>query len=276
MIKQIFFGNDVKELIKMYEYGFSEDAIARLFGCSRKAISNKLNENCVLRRSPNRDYKINENVFDGELNEEKEYWLGIMITDGNVEKRGNRINYGCSIKDEEHLYKFKGFLSSNSPIYHTHQKDGRIFCSVGVSSKKIKTDIAKYGIVPRKTPIAHAVDSLKDSRHFWRGCIDGDGHVCFYKNRNCSTYTQEMNITGSPCLTQQFSDFIFRKLGFVGRVEKHGDNGYKRTVFYCEKAFQVLKYLYDNNTISMDRKYNEYLKMVEYRKLRGLPDLKTS
>jgi hypothetical protein len=39
--------------------------------------------------------------------EEQFYWLGFLYADGNISHTGNRLEVRLSIKDIEHLEKFK-------------------------------------------------------------------------------------------------------------------------------------------------------------------------
>ena len=54
--------------------------------------------------------RLNENCFDSMNSEAQFYWLGFMYADGNISKEGNRIEMRLSIKDIDHLEKFRAFL----------------------------------------------------------------------------------------------------------------------------------------------------------------------
>lgn len=71
--------------------------------------------------------------------------------------------------------------------------------------KPIAAELAKYGVVPRKSRIACA-KFVQGSRHFWRGVIDGDGHLGIRPQK--SRPYAGLALSGSKLLMEQFAEFV--------------------------------------------------------------------
>ena len=94
---------------------------------------------------------MNEHFFK-EINcEENAYFLGLLISDGNVFKDGTgrqaSISITLDLKDEYMLQKFKNVLSANTSISY----DGRGCGQIAVRSNIMAEDLAKYGVIPKKS-----------------------------------------------------------------------------------------------------------------------------
>ena len=120
-----------------------------------------------------RQYKLNEDYFGKICTEEKAYWLGFILADGCVQSNYNGISIELQKKDKEHLKKFLRSLKANYPLVKT----GCGF-SVAIFSKKMKQDLIKLGVTPRKAQTTKPIRVRKNlQRYFWRGVFDGDGSI---------------------------------------------------------------------------------------------------
>lgn len=116
------------------------------------------------------------------LTPESAYWVGFLMADGYI----NRCKKGApdvalclSIKDKEHVYKFKGFLHSDRAVSFSK---GRYPTAIfSVSSESLVTRLEQLGVTTHKTFTARVDEKLADNPHFWRGLIDGDG--CLHKHK---------------------------------------------------------------------------------------------
>lgn len=132
------------------------------------------------------NYKIIncDECFFEQLNNTSLYWLGFLMADGCVHK--NTIRLSLSIKDIDHVKKFKNDIKSDVKISivknflnkkNKKWKDVDVV-SFGLTSKKIVNDVKKFGLIPNKTFKTKFVNAIK--RHpnvhiFCRGYFDGDG-----------------------------------------------------------------------------------------------------
>ena len=103
-------------VVEMYlsnDYKMSE--ICSYFGVSKMKIRTVL-KNKNIESKTSKKYSYNENVFENIDNEESAYWLGFLYADGYVryrEKYGSELRLKLSVRDKDHLLKFKKFITSD-------------------------------------------------------------------------------------------------------------------------------------------------------------------
>jgi hypothetical protein len=114
----------------------------------------------------------------------------------------------------------------------------------------------KFGVVPRKTLIAKVI-GLQQDRHFWRGVVGGDGWI---GNRN-GIDGDNMIVIGSYNLLCQFRDFIRRHIPGSSVTLKQEGN-YWRLFVYSYTARMLAELLYDNSSISLNRKLEKARRML--------------
>ena len=186
-----------QEMIKAYEDGASLASLSRQTGLSTYKIKKILQNNSVKIRTRfeqtvftnmSRGKQINHNYFD-ELNNEKVYYLGFLAADGCVRPNRNEIKIGLSAIDREWLEEFKLKLNSEREIEDYITNKGFAVSELKFSSLKIKTELAKYSIVPNKTYLGITMKNIPDKYKlaFIKGYFDGDGCFVFNKNtKQCS------------------------------------------------------------------------------------------
>ena len=222
--------------------------LAAELGCIGKTIR-KSRRRQGLDELPRKVPIHNESAFS-PLTPEGEYWIGFLLADGCVTGPNNNIVY-ILLKhtDEAHLYSFKTFVGADHPVHRYGNRS-----SIRFASSKIAADIARYGIVPRKTFIAKALNGVEKSRHFWRGVVDGDG--CLGINRRTvrgKTYSYpRLELCGSEELMWQFYKFVTdfttmkrswpRPMGSIFRITIHAP------------AQDVIGFLYKDCSIALSRK----------------------
>ena len=198
------------EAAARYASGVSANRIARAMKCSVGFVLNAARANGVTIRPPEERHTmhtLNEAAFDVET-DEAAYWVGMLITDGNVSRRGHYVSLGLQERDRAHVEAFRRFLGSSHKISRTPARTNRQGKRSGpqvrlsVASRRLCSALGRYGVVPAKTHSAQVV-GLEWSAAFWRGAVDGDGWVSVTKNG----YPQ-IGLVGSRQLTTQFLDFI--------------------------------------------------------------------
>ena len=156
-----------------------------------------------------RKYKFNESSFE-ELNSDSAYWLGVLFADGYINwNTFSSPQTVLSLKDFDHLVKFKDFLESDftilKQIHRSRVKlDGLhpVTYRININSSKIANDIKKYGF-----ELELPTEELRFNRDFWRGVIDGDGSIYFSTDRN--KYERiNLSLVGSKNLLNCFSLFV--------------------------------------------------------------------
>ena len=154
---------------------------------------------------------LNEAVFD-VITEESAYWVGFLMADGNISYKRERPIIALHLKETDlpHLEKFRMFLGSSHKIGHyVNKRFGNSSCSLSFSSERIATRLAEYGVVVRKCFVGKSI-GLQDSKHFWRGVIDGDGHLEIYLRKTLLETVRSIpyiSLTGNLHVCLQFKTF---------------------------------------------------------------------
>lgn len=247
------------------------------FNCSPEGVANILY---------NSGYKINELIRyfcnDDLFKEETEksfYWAGFLAADGcvKISKKGHHsLSLGLSLKDKNHVEKFKNDINFDGKIHDFIVKSNKrnknwndsFKSELTISSKIIFDDLAKFNIVPRKSLIYTFPEWLVDHplvNHFMRGYFDGDGS--FYKmlGKNKKTEQEYFSLRGTSefltvfrSILEKYCDIKIREKPIrinsnIGVLE-YGGNGI---------LLQIRGFLSKDMTIYLDRKWDEYVKDIK-------------
>lgn len=219
-------------------------------------------------------YYFNKNYFDIIDNSEKAYWLGFIWADGYVckrERKGNYIEYDFKLSlsriDTDHLEKFKKCLNSNHNILF-YRKNTSSFCPQNEEARlsicnKYFGEILyeKYGISPFRTDFSKIIEQVPEKFYIdlIRGLFDGDGSFSKYKWNNY----QKLNVIFGG--TESVLRFIENQISpnsthKLYHRHKQGDKEW-RTLNYSgvQQGLKILKLLYENSSIYLNRKYQKYL-----------------
>ena len=219
-------------------------------------------------------YTYDLNYFKKIDSQEKAYWLGFLYADGSINTfyddkklRSMTLELGLSIKDKEHLVKFKESLKSDIPIFNKINKlKGKEYSSVRIqlNSTEICNDLCDLGCVPRKTyilrlPSENIVPKIY-MRDFLRGFFDGDG--CLHTSIMGNKPHIVTNITGTSDMLQDISDFLLNNKIIRTRPsiskDKRRENTYRFYIYGTDTNKEFLDYLYKDSKIYLDRKYQHY------------------
>lgn len=102
------------------------------------------------------------------------------MADGSVSD-GGTIRLVLNSRDNVQLRRFYAFMGCpDRPL----SRSGTT-CSVAtVTSREVATDLAKWGIVPRKTYVNPNIpETLAKNAAFWLGLLDGDGTITARRGR---------------------------------------------------------------------------------------------
>lgn len=244
--------------LEMYNSGVAQVVIEKQLGFTRKTLRELFKSSSSHYRDKSEQHflrygtEIDEDVFD-LLTPESLYWLGMIYSDGNINSLNNkRWDYGVNLTlhtdDILHLEKFRSFLKTNRKI-----SKGNGNCSrVRINSKKIHNRLKELWITPAKSCTIKPHPDLKISKDFWRGVIDGDGGVYFYRNRN----TKEIFLCGTLETIFDFSIFCSANLGIKEKYPSKciGKNLYQ-IHYYSKDAIKIANLLYKDAPVYLERKY---------------------
>lgn len=189
--------------------------------------------------------------------EELAYVIGFFLADGDITDPNKHKRYAVRINstDKDIIDKIvciSGYTGSvseyrktslNKTIYRitfSGYKIWKFFNSLGFDNKKSKT-----AVFPKDIPICLM-------NHFIRGIFDGDGSI-----RLKHTMYPTMDITGTKPVVSSIGS-IFECYSELFKC-KNAKNTW-RIVYHAENALSFLRYLYNNSTIYMQRKYLLYKK----------------
>lgn len=230
--------------------------ISRKYKIGKWTVYNILFKNNIKIRTKgeNRTYNLDEKVFDS-LTEETAYWIGFLMGDGSITKSKGRyrISVELNSSDVGHLNKLKAYLKSEHPLRNRISKNT---VKIEFNSEIIANRLSKFGIIQNKSSLNTGINFLEKDKDFWRGLIDADGSLGVYNNE------PRLALCGTEKLMSQFADFVRSHItNYKGGVHKH-NNIYRVTLGKSATKI-IVKILYENCTIALDRKLKIANKIIE-------------
>jgi hypothetical protein len=238
-------------IINKYREGHSCQEIANDLNVTFHTISNILEKYGIRRNNRYKNKSLNIDYFSKIDTYDKAYFLGFLITDGNIS--GNAVRLSLSIKDKDILNIFKSKLNSSNKLYYRKSKPEVIISN---KSNKMVNDLALYGVIPNKTGKEYipSIDTNLIS-HLFRGLLDGDGWI--------SSKSHQLGFCGSKICVTQFRDFLVKTLN-VYNVAVLQTQPHLWQVSWASKRdiIHICEYIYaDKKDCFLDRKYQEFLKI---------------
>lgn len=250
---------DEEKIIELYRGGKTAREILPLF--ANKVKSENTIMSIVKQAGINRGNGVQTdadvNYFETIDTEEKAYFLGLFLSDGNVHKvKRNTEQYAIQIclqsKDSYILSRFKDEIHSLNKLRFAKNRNE---CYFGIHSVKMAHDLMRYGVVPCKSLIAELnYDVPKDLfRHYIRGLFDGNGTVYKYKYKN-GTERLRFGLYGTYKIVTQFQDWLVEQIGITKhKIFNKGTVSF--TVYQKEKDVrQFYDLIYKDTTIYLKRK----------------------
>ena len=183
------------------------DDLAKHFNLSRPTISKILGNTPKYTKAKINNPKLNEHFFQNINSEEKAYFLGLLIADGNIfkDKTGRQASISISLKEEDEyiLQGFKKILQASTSI----SRDGRGCSQFAVRSNIMAEELSQYGIVPRKTSTTY-LPKIDDKylHHLIRGIFDGDGSIRAIQTNINNRFAHYIAFCGTHQLMEQIAN----------------------------------------------------------------------
>ncbi len=258
----------IQEIIAKYNAReFNGAQLGRIYGFSTTTINNMLHRrgaNILTSSERARKYPVDETFFDEIDSQEKAYFLGLLFSDGTVS--GGSIMISLQDKDIDILEKLRDLIQPTKPLlwYKNKNPKRQDTSRLTISNEKIRKRLNELGMVPNKTFKLKFPDFLREDliRHFIRGYLDGDGSI----NSNGGS----CNIVATLDFCNSMRDILSNQLGInssiiipnirditpIRRITVNGRNN----------ARKFLNWIYEGATIYMERKYQSYLKLVNFKR----------
>ena len=260
---------DEKTICKLYLEGLTSTEIYEQYyknkvGC-QETIQKVVKRYGIARKGGYKNL-INHNYFETIDTPEKAYFLGLLLTDGNVhydKRKANRqpsIQLALKGEDVDIVKKFKQELQADNKI-SIYTGDGRFECVFIVHSLKMAQDLEKYNVKPRKTFLINKMPDIPKQyiRDLIRGIFDGDGTV-YVLTKDCKL---RFGFYGTHNLVEDIIIFLHNEIGLP--LNKITDKGTVSFITFGKieqiKAFYNYIYYYPDVTCLQRKrnKFEEYL-----------------
>lgn len=236
-------------IIEDYNNGISTTHIAEKYNISTKGVCNILSRFGVDRNNIYHNINLIEDYWENIDSYDKAYFLGFMVTDGNV--YDNQVSLELKIDSKHILETFKEKTKSDNPITHTDK-----FAKFRLRRKRWVDDLKQYGIIPNKTSSVKFTKISDDLMpHYIRGLIDGDGYIS-YKSKSIGFCGNENTVTG-------LRDYLVNVLNVYESKVRHTQSNLWE-VSWCSHSdiCNICEYIYaDKKDCYLFKKYDNYLKI---------------
>lgn len=248
---------DLPKICELYSSGLFVREIARIFNYNEDTVLRNMKKSGIeIQKGSYRRFssEVNEKLFTDE-SEERSYFYGFILADGNINDSG-KVSITVNSKDKEILEKFIDKAKLKSSVRSRErfdQRTGKSYqsSSVAFTNKALVSGLVNLGLRPRKSTKETVPHEMKFDKHFWRGLIDGDGSV---SNRN-GKYPI-LNLCGSKEVCECFIEFcnecVLETEPYLRQVK---DNFYSVT-YNGKKSLPLIKYIYEDSKIYLSRKKN--------------------
>lgn len=196
-------------------------------------------------------HSYNKEFFKKIDTEEKAYFYGLLMADGNVSSKRDYFQISLQEEDKYILEKFIYCLESNYHLYVDREK----YYSLKVTGKEIVEDLINNGLVPQKTHILlPPVDKVPKEliHHLIRGYFDGDG--CIWYDEGAKSYA--IQFVGTKEVLEFFKDFLHIKQKL--RKTEHSENIYRLSSRGNINVDEIGEILYKDATLYLTRKKEKF------------------
>lgn len=204
---------------------------------------------------------LKEHFFQTIDSEEKAYFLGLIIADGNVFKdntgRQASISITLNLQDKYMLEAFKQTVNTNTSIGY----DGRGAGQIAVRSNIMAQDLAKYGVIPRKSLYTYLPQINEDyMNHLIRGIFDGDGSIRAVETDKSNRFAHYIGFCGSEQLMTDISEYCKKlNLNIIPKVYNYTNKDLSDIkIQNIEDMYRFGEWMYNNATIYLKRKKEKY------------------
>lgn len=242
------------EIVSGYKNGDSCQTLADKYEVSFGTIRNVLDKHKVKRDNRYHNLTLDLKYWSTIDTYDKAYFLGLMITDGNV--CGNFVSLSLKSTDSDIIETFAQKTHNSNKLSEDKRGNGMI--RTGAKCKDWVKDLVKHNVYANKTYTTAFPDTVDEKlmSHFIRGLIDGDGWIS-YKSHS-------IGFCGTERLVTQVRDKLVDVLGvFNVKVIHSGQHLWMINWASKRDIKNIGEFLYkDKRDCYLKRKYNNYLKII--------------
>lgn len=255
--------SDELEYLKAHYQDKSYREIGEYLGRKEQAIRSKMHF-LGLKKSV---YHCNYDYFEVIDTEDKAYWLGFIYADGNINKAKSTLRINLQGRDNLHLAKLNKSIQGNFHVRLFDEKHGDKtypMCQILIYSTKMANDLIDKGVFPSKTDKITFPNLPNDLvRHFIRGYFDGDGSICERKHKKGPSDLACSFTCGSVKFLEELRSVLFQN-NIKSYLVPSGENKCYLSLAGLQNPDVFLKYIYNDATIYLDRKYTKKENLYEY------------
>ena len=249
------------EIINLYKKGYTQKEIAEIYNTFNTSIRRVLLRNNVYLKGNDKQQRLcKHNPFKNH-DEWSEYFLGLLITGGNIDYSSKRKRIRISLNERDG-YLIEEFLNHSAPeakITKTLQKlNNSYMWSASITNLEALNFLERKGNFHNKSFEAKLYTPI--TYHILRGIIDGDGGV-YQQNFTAVKFS----ICGKSLTFIKQIEFFLVKEGFFPIIYKWHDLYYIQIV-RVDEVLKLGQLLYKDAHIFCKRKYEKWLAFYESRR----------
>lgn len=220
-----------------------------------------------------RKYHINDNYFDYINTQEKAYMLGFFYADGYLVKaKSGTKRIGMDLIDKDILQLIAKAMEFEGEIVKYKESKTSFSSNVGIRYRFIATSphlydtLIKLGCVENKTsclkfPSADIVPK-KYLDSFILGYFDGNGTILYTDRKNKNRREWEIGFCGTTEMIMGIQHYLNQDhLKLQRRWKERDNNNCSLRISSNLKCYNILKQLYANSPIFLNRKHEKFLKL---------------
>ena len=264
--KIIFSNEEVENIIDMYSNKqMSILSIIKNLGYTvDSSVIKRILKNKGISIRDNNYYKkkyFNNHYFDKIETEEQAYILGFIYADGYISS--NTFGVKVDTKDIDIIEKIKSALQSEHKIVrginrnNTASGENTEYVMLSINDSYFVSKLQELGVLYNKSKILTFPHFLDKSliRHFLRGYFDGDGSVYITQNN------PKFSLVGTKEFLETALTYIKENVNTKSNIHKN------KTIYDIQIGGrnlikQVYKYLYEDATIYLNRKYLKFKDLI--------------
>lgn len=217
--------------------------------------------------------------------EEKSYIYGLLLADGNMHLKNSstftgQIQLEINEEDEDivdKLCRLIPYATKNKRVRDTNFKKDYHSVKFRISRQEFIKEMVDFGFaVDNKSYNARPPIQEYDTHAFWRGFMDGDGSLGVRKVSNRLNGAFLSLTTKSELLKNEFCNYLHSITGKTYNPKRNKRDGIYNIGCGGHSACKVLKEIYKNSTIHLDRKYQKYLECMSWELENSKPKRNTS
>lgn len=209
--------------------------------------------------------KIDRNYFDKIDTEQKAYFAGLMLADGNIQESNNKYECRINLKKEDGyiLDEFKKELKAIYPIREIIAPSGSAQKVFSFYGKSLVEGLKKIGVVEHKSGNTNLTQNIPEEfmRDFLRGFFDGDGSIF----NTTSKDSWGISIAVDKQMAVDLQIYFKEVLNVDTQISKGNGKIYALRTAKYNNVKKIMDYLYKDANTYFIRKHERYESMLKSR-----------